>query len=57
MRVAISLLHDFEIVLQGRETLRHKGQEVEKLLLEKNGLGMRAAGRSDRRDYRHIGRK
>lgn len=46
-----------EIVLQGRETLRHEGQEIQKLVLEKNGLGMRAAGHSDRRDYRHISRK
>lgn len=46
-----------EIVLQRRETLRHEGQESEKFILEKNGLGTGAIGRGDCRDYRHFSRK
>jgi len=44
-------------MLQGREALRHEGQKVQKFVLEKDGLGMRALGRDNCRDYCHIGRK
>jgi len=47
-----------KIMLQGRETLRHEGQKVQKFVLEKNSLGMWAVRRSVcRRNYRHFGRK
>lgn len=52
-----AFLYGNEIVLQGRETLRHERQKVQKFVLEKNGLGMRAISHNDCRNHRHFGCK